>query len=157
MPISNPGGVPPTTIIEMTNTAQNSNDTEKQTQSLTYVKLKEIKINEALLKLRVRYQIKPIGLTTEVFGKLYINGAPLGNEFSEPTGIWKQCDQDFVAATLVPGDLLQLYIHGDHAGDDNGVKNFRLCYDKKITHFNGNDLTTDLPLIFAISTTNQDP
>lgn len=140
-------------------TLKNSNDTECSTQSETYVKLKEIKVNEAYDgNMRIKFDLKSSETGYIARGKLYKNGEVLGEEQINSSKTYETKSWDF-SLTLAANDLLQLYGKQSDGDYYAFVKNMRLCYGQKLIKFAGHavesdDIVVDKP---AISTTNQDP
>lgn len=126
---------------------KNSNDTQKYTHSQTYVKLKEIKLNQDLPACRIKFDLEGHSYVGEqyAYARIYKNGVAIGTErsvYMGATGATTSAtfSEDFTG--FVKGDLIQLYAYTP--GDGNAyaaVRNFRLYYDVGL----------------GISTTNQDP
>ena len=100
-----------------------SSNTEETTGSASYVKLKEFRIARNG-ELRVYFELKSTG-PTNVFGRIYVNGSPVGIERSNSTS-WTPYSEDL--AGLVIGDLIQLYLK-DPATVTAHCRNFRLQND----------------------------
>ena len=128
------------TEIVASDVLRHSNDTSKNTNSTSYVKLKEIAITnlsdffgigagETITSLRIKFTISGGGSTRNYYGRIYKNGVALGTEryvyhtdvteFSEDLG------------TFVKGDLIQIYAHGMN-GYTCTIKNFRLYYSQSV-------------------------
>jgi len=121
---------------------RNSNDASKSTSSGTYVKLKEMKINEQLNAYRVYFTIKNMsGGAEKTYACIYKNGSPIGTERQTSSTTGETFSEDFTANPLSPGDLLQIYVKTTN-GTWGYVSDFRLAYDLA-------DITR--------SVTNQDP
>lgn len=136
---------------------KNSNDTERTTNSTSYIKLKEIKVNEAFDGvMRIKFDIHD-GAGFAVYGRIYKNGSPIGTEQTTQSGTYVTKSEDFTVA-LVADDLLQIYSKSANSGNYALIRNFRLYYSYKLASVNGNDAEdTVLFEMTAISTTNQDP
>ena len=133
----------PGPFLIVSDTLQNSNDTERSTILTSYVKLKEIQINQKVStgsNIRIKFDIKVLNGST-VYGKLYRNGVPFGTEQLTSSGTYQTFSQDFNAGSWVIGDLIQLYIKSLHGGETYRAycRNLRFYYD------------------ILLSTTNQDP
>ena len=114
--------------VEPSDDLRNSNNAAKTTNSLTYVKLKEIKLDSdfKLGTVRVKFDIG-ISDAGTAYGKVYRNGGAIGSEQSRAGG-YKTKSEDLACAGWVINDLIQLYVkHTDDVGDAE-CKNFRLYY-----------------------------
>jgi len=135
---------------------RNSNDTERSTDSLTYVKVKECKLNADLAACRIKFDLKANRDGNDAFGKIYKNGVAEGTEQS--TALFESFEtfsEDF--ADFESGDLIQLYMKGSH-DNDQYCQNMQFYYDGAITHLKNNLLDTALAsAATVISITNQDP
>lgn len=148
-----------TATIKASNVLRNSNNAEKSTNSLSYVKIKEVKLNEALSGCRVKFALVR-DLSPEIsYARIYKNGEAIGTEIQrqEQTDVWGVYTQDF--SGWEADDLIQIYAKTSNVGNNSRVKDMRFYYTKWITDIGGIDLVTDLesgddP---TISVTNQDP
>jgi len=129
--------------VKPSDTVKNSNDSAKYTNSTTYVKLKEIKINEQIEGCRVWFTISTPNATYWAYGKIYKNGSPIGTERSTNSVSGQEFSEDFASIDLQPNDLLQLYCHCDPSGQV-ATSRFRIGYEID-------------PTSVTKSTTNQDP
>jgi len=112
-------------------TLQFSNDTERHTASATYVKLKEILINEAINAVRIKFDLKvSAGSGIYVYGRIYKNGVAMGTERSTTSTSYVTFSEDF-AGPFVAGDLIQLYGRKDTVYECY-VRNLRLYWDISI-------------------------
>ena len=120
-------------------TLRNSNDTERNINSLTYTKLKEIKLGFGLAKCRIKFDLRA-STPYDVYAKIYKNGVAIGTERTPNSTTYQTFTEDF--SDFAANDLIQLYAR--KTGDAVVyVRNFRLYYDYE-------------PVFPAISTTNQD-
>ena len=106
-------------------TLHHSNDTEANTTSATYVKLKEITLGTLVgsgSDFRIKFDLKS-SHTIAVYGKIYINGTPVGTERIRTDTTYETFSEDFT--DLEPGDLIQLYVHRG-ASTTAYVQNFQL-------------------------------
>ena len=135
---------------------RNSNDTERSTDSLTYVKVKECLLGGDLAACRIKFDLKANRDGNTAFGKIYKNGVAEGTEQSTILfGSFETFSEDFTGFSS--GDLIQIYAKGDFTNDQY-CQNMQFYYDGAITHLKDNLL--DTPLASAatvISITNQDP
>lgn len=144
-----------TTGLVASANVRNSNNASKNTTSLTYVKLKETKLNAILSAVRIKfYAINPSNGTGTV--RLYKNGVAFGTEHgTSDTG--DTFSEDFTG--LVTNDLIQLYAKTSNGIYATTVQDLHFCYDKQIIATNLDTLAT--PIITTtdptISMTNQDP
>ena len=139
--------------------AHNYNLEQRETQSGTPVKLKEIRINEDTKgSLKVEWQFIAFPDNYQVRSQLYINGAPVEpvfenapNEF--PTICSVELHQD-----LVDGDLIQIYGWVVDA-EKCYVQDMELWYSWGIKKLMGIELADAITTTQTtqISTTNQDP
>jgi len=99
-----------------------SADTERDTTSDSYVKLKEI-VMLGDGGLRVKFELKNHGGTNTAVARVYVNGGAVSDEFTEELDGYNthQCD----VSGLVHGDLIQLYAHRIANGHAY-VRNFRV-------------------------------
>jgi hypothetical protein len=134
---------------------KNSDDAEKSSTLAAYTKKKEVKVNEAYNGvMRIKFDLK--SSSPVVYGRIYKNGVAIGTEQSTSSSSYVTFTED-LALTLVPDDLLQIYVKHDGSGTVY-VSNFRFYYDNRLNKIGGNTLVTDVFITkAAISTTNQDP
>lgn len=146
-----------TVLLELGDVIGHASNDMKSTQSLTYVKIKEIRLNQDLPFCRLKIKIRSVDAGTSGTAKVYKNGAAIGAEMSKFGVSWIDRSEDF--ADWVSGDLIQLYAITTNASFAAEVKDVKLCFDKVITHIGGVGLDTALPSSDAISidATNQDP
>jgi len=110
--------------IVATELLKNSNDTEKTTASLTYVKVKEILISEPILgTIRIKFDLKSSNYAA--YGRIYRNGVAIGTERNQST-TYATFSED-LTITWAVGDLIQIYAHGQ-SGATAYVKNFEFFY-----------------------------
>jgi hypothetical protein len=108
-------------------TLRHSNDAEKTTSATSYTKIKEIVINKAYDKLRVKFNAYRSGGSYSTTAQIYKNGVALGTEqtLGDTTTVYSEDLGPFVA-----GDLLQIYAQSQ--GGTAHALNFRIYYDEKI-------------------------
>jgi hypothetical protein len=141
-------------------TLQNSNDTERSTTSIIPVKLKECKLNADLPACRIKFDIRAGTFGGRLYhhAQIYKNGIPIGTLQTADSDSYTTKTEDFTG--FHKNDLIQIYGYLDfyYTGYQVFVQNFRFYYDKQLTGFGNEVLTTPLPLVTtAISITNQDP
>ncbi|GAJ20780.1 unnamed protein product, partial [marine sediment metagenome] len=101
---------PPTPLapVEASDVVRNSNDTQRETSSTSYVKLKEVLFNADLNACRITFEgARCTGSAGNVKLRIYKNGIAIGTEqqFVNPTFQLKS--EDFTG--FVSGDLIQIY------------------------------------------------
>lgn len=134
-----------------------NNATQKTTTSLTYVKVKEMKVNEAWTgSWRCGFTI--VGDSSHLaYGQVYVNGVVKGAEHSsfEPGG---EGFTDDITLDLAVNDLIQIYAHMV-TGGTCAIQGMTLQYQWNIKAIGGKTLVTALPTTdtTVISVTNQDP
>ena len=104
-----------------------NSDTEENTASTGYVKIKEVVIIRGG-SLRIKFDLKSnLGINT-AFARLYVNGSPVGTERSRIATSFQNYSEDI--GSLNPQDLVQLYIKVNVGGSHQSiVRNFRLYSD----------------------------
>lgn len=142
-----------------------SNPDAKTTSSITYVKLKEIIINDtdALTggALHVKFNLYSDGTGGHSgFGRVYYKGNAKSSEYvtilQEP-GL--ACDYSFTQ-NLTAGDTIEIWGHRYNTSSFQiGIETMTLEYSWSIKQFGSSTLVTALPVTdtTAISTTNNDP
>lgn len=143
-------------------TVKNSNDTERTTTSATYVKVKEIKLNEDTGKMRIRFGLKRVGGTvTLVAARIYLNGVAIGTARTNNTTDYAYHDEDLQATEgFAKDDLIQIYAHRSTDADTTCyVEDFQLRYTRAVSVAAGHELSTGLPTVdqAVFDVTNQDP
>jgi len=134
------------------------NLTERSTASLTMVKVKEIKVNEATPgTLTVEWGMYSGTEGQTVESQLYINGTAVGSVFSTNSVEGINCAVEVVRDFMVD-DLIQIY--AQRVGSASCyVKEMSLRYSWAINQIFDYELATPLLTLdtTAFSTTNQDP
>ncbi len=110
-----------------TDNLRHSNDAEKTTTSLTYVKLKECLLSEDIDACRIKFDLRGEDAWNKGLAKIYKNGVAIGTE--RESGTWSTFSEDFT--DFEAGDLIQIYANRDGGGDSNiaRVQNFRFYWD----------------------------
>jgi len=132
-------------ILDVSDNLRNSNDAEKTTDSVPYVKVKEIALDTGLNNITGNIRIK-FGIANSedgynAFGKIYRNGVAIGTEQSTVGQGVVVKSEDFNGIDWSASDLIQIYAHSYNGSDDAEITDFRLYWDS-------------MP---KVSTTNQDP
>ncbi|MBA7612199.1 hypothetical protein ES703_19435 [subsurface metagenome] len=140
---------------------KNSNDTRKETSSTSYVKKKEVKLNENLDKIcRIKFAIQSGVTGKTVYGRIYKNGIALGAEQSWNINEYSIKSEDFAANEFQTNDLVQIYVKMSADAEAIDVKDMRFYYDTldTITKIGTHELVSPLHIEKpSISMTNQDP
>lgn len=136
---------------------RNSNDAEKGTQSLTYVKVKECLLNADLPACRIKFDLRNNADAYVAYGKIYKNGVAIGTERTNNTWTTVTFSQDFTG--FVSGDLIQIYAKQAQATHWAYVSNMRFYYTQVARKLGGSELVSPLATLAdpTISVTNQDP
>lgn len=111
------------TAMSLSDTLQQSADTERSTNSSTPVKLKEIRIN-ATGSVRVKYDGKAT-LASQGIGRTYVNGVAVGTSNTYGNSYATYSDD---LTGLKSGDLVQIYVQGNSGTTYGYVKNFRIYF-----------------------------
>lgn len=135
------------------------NDASKTTNLASYYKVKEMKVNETWSgSIIVNFNLFSDGTHT-AYGKVYLNGSAKSSEFTSTTATPGIQQQYTLTGGINNGDLIQIYIHAQTAGQTVGAITMTLQYKWQITAIGGLTLSAALDTTDAtvISTTNQDP
>lgn len=118
------------TTTTASDTLIQSNDTERTTTSISYVKVKEILVNRSINGVRIKF-----GLKRNVGGianaKIYKNSVAIGTERTNDSttiGDYQTFSEDFTGITI--GDLIQIYVKTDSVPNSISVANFRIYFDE---------------------------
>jgi hypothetical protein len=141
----------------VTDTLRWSNDAEKNCDSLSYVKLKEIKLNQDLPVCRIKFDLKSAGTVHYAYAQIYKNGVAIGTAQSTYGTTYLTKSEDFTG--FKAGDLIQIYAKEDAVSWPAFVQNFRLYFDYGINKAGGYDVTNPILTTWTFTTnpTNQDP
>ena len=145
-------------VISFTDTLRNSNDTSRTTDSLTYVKVKEVKItgNGLLTRVRAKFFLKPATSDVQsVSARIYKNGVAIGTERSNNTSSGVTYSED-LEVEFNDNDLIQIYAKRNQTSLAE-VTHFRLYFDWQLLSIGGMELTTPLKFSTTPVFTNQDP
>lgn len=108
---------------------RSSNDAEVGEFGTDYYKRKEIRLDEPLEALRIKFDLKSEDGVTEVKGRIYKNGVAIGTEKTRTSNSYLTFSQDF-AGPFAKDDLIQLYLAGGGTpAQEAFARNFRLYYD----------------------------
>lgn len=140
------------------NNLHNSNNTERSTDSTSYVKIKETQINVAMTSVRVKYDIKCGTLGFPGIYNLYKNGVAVGTETGD-NGEGTATTVTENLSSISANDLIQVYAKNVSGSGKNAIAlNLRFYYDGQITQFSTYVLSTALTVtntdIDAVSMTN---
>jgi len=110
-----------------------SSDSEQNTTSATYVKIKEIvvadyapKINDKDIgKLRIKFDLSTNNTSVTAYGQIWKNGNAVGTERSTQSTGYVTFTEDL---EFKAGDKIQLYAHSNGSKLAN-VRNFRIYAD----------------------------
>ena len=120
---------------------RHSNDTLKSTTSTTPVKLKEIKMNNDLPAMRIKFDIRRNTTSSScggnVYGQIYKNGQAWGTQQSWANLDWTTFSEDFT--DIKKNDLIQLYAWSEYGSSDTcddiaEVQNFRIYYTRQFKY-----------------------
>jgi hypothetical protein len=101
-----------------------SADTERSTNSMSFIKVKEIRVGRTGIY-RVSYELRsPSGIAA--IGRIYRNGLPYGSERTVSGGSYSKFTEDLFFRA---GDLVQLYIRSGDYLTTIFTRNFRIYYD----------------------------
>lgn len=98
-----------------------SADTERNTTSDSYVKIKEI-VSPMVGTYRIKFDLKSNGAGT-ADGRIYKNGSPFGTEQGESGTSYVTYSEDL---DFAKGDLMQLYLKSSLSGQIKFAENFRI-------------------------------
>jgi len=98
-------------------------DTERTTQSTTYVKTKSIVVPKAGT-LTIKFDLKAGQVSDIVYGAIYRNGALVGTPQTDSTAAYVTKSEDIAGWSI--GDECQLYIHDNTPPHTCYVRNFRI-------------------------------
>ncbi len=127
--------------VRSSDTQRNANDTERQTNSTGYVKIKEMVVNEKIItEIRIKYEYKVDESPNNGSFSLRVNGVEI-DELVGATNLTYLTRSVDYAVTVEAGDLIQVYAKVNTSTNIAYVQNLRLYYDIDITR----------------STTSQDP
>lgn len=132
---------------------RNTNAAEKTTNDINYHKIKEIILNEDLSAVSVYFSLKGDGVQNSN-GKIYKNGVAVGSQYVNGTNNYIIYSDDLTG--FVAGDKLQIYARIPSVGNC-WVKDFNLCYTRRIYAVGADTLQSALDTTTVISTTNNDP
>ena len=112
-------------IIIASDNPVSSADTQRSTNSASYVKLKEITIQKSG-RYRIYFGLKAGSNGYTSYGKIYKNDVALGSERTNTTTNFVYYSEDF---DLVAGDKIQLYAHAVNTSYTAYVEKFRVMAD----------------------------
>lgn len=103
-----------------------ANATERNSESLSYVKLKETRAGN-YGALRIKFSMYTGNVTYCVYGQIYRNGSPVGTERSTYSGTYITYSEDISGWS--PGDLCQIYGKTDNAVAPVYIKDLNIYSD----------------------------
>jgi len=125
-------------VYALSNTVIQANDAEVSTTSISYTKVKEIKIASVVtgnvgcqgsgtsFALRIMFDIKISNTATSARGQVYRNGVAVGTEHSNSTTSYVTFTDD-ITQPWTQNDLIQLYIRTLNSAYTAYARNFRVC------------------------------
>ena len=94
--------------------------------------MKEIQYNDVDGTIRIKFSLKNRDGVADVYGKIYINGSPVGMERGTDQPDYQTFSEDIAVET---DDLIQLYCKNETGlGDLAYAKDLNLYYIKKLTN-----------------------
>ena len=114
------------TIFIVSDNLRKSADTERNTASTTYNKMKEIR-SPGNGSLRIKFDMKSGQAGTNAYGKTYVNGVATGTERITSTGSYVTYSEDISGFKVE--DLVQVYIYTGNAIYPAYITNFRIYAD----------------------------
>jgi hypothetical protein len=159
--IAGGGGITATLEWVASDTLQQSADTERYDTDAGYTKKKEIRLDEDIPVIRVKFDMKsnPAGGGYPTKARIYLNGAAIGTERTRTTNTYTTYSEDLDngGSGFSSGDLIQLYLNFEYGGsypDYCGYcRNFRLYASNSITEIDEEELVTSLALTDVLATT----
>jgi hypothetical protein len=122
----------------------------------SWVKAKEIKLNEDLESVRIKFSIKSRVSGYYIGGRIYKNGVAIGTLRQTSSTTYVEFSQDF--SGFVSGDLIQLYVGPgvtSPPASDGDCAYFRLCFDRNVVKISNRTLASKLALNpFEVAPTN---
>lgn len=111
-------------IVSTTNEIQATADTERTTSSNTYVKLKDISINNIGGVIHTTFDLKTDNGANAAFGRVYVNDIAVGTERTTTSTSFVTFVEDI---TVVAGDNVQIYAHTT-SGDVARIQNYQIGF-----------------------------
>jgi hypothetical protein len=133
-----------------------SNDTERSTTSTSFVKLKEIELNENVTRCRVRVEARANDVGGGINYRdvaLYVNGTIVGSSQGITSGYTFYSFD--ITTPLVSGDYIQIY--GRRSGTAIPtllVRNMQICSDTEITTLKGFTILSPLIVLDTLNATS---
>jgi hypothetical protein len=125
-------------VYALSDTVIQSNDGAVSTSSLSWVKMKEIKIASVVtgnvgcqgsgtsFALRIKFDLKSSNSATSARGKIYRNGVAVGTEQHTSSTTYITYTED-ITQPWTQNDLIQLYLLIDNSAYAAYAQNFRIC------------------------------
>ena len=105
-----------------------SANTERNTSSTIYVKVKEFQVKREGTY-RIKYSLRTGTITLTAYARIYRNGSPVGVEHGITSDTYQTIAENI--SGWVEGDLLQLYIHATSPAYAY-TQNFQICIDSPL-------------------------
>jgi len=123
MPLNNPPetDIPPAVAGDVLEFLMSLN-TERQTASLAYVKVKEAVVPRSGTY-RVKFDLKCFDATAIAYGRIYKGGVAHGTEQTQADATWTTKSEDLVFDAL---DTVELWYKTNNINKDAFVRNFKL-------------------------------
>lgn len=112
------------TAVYPSGTLQISADTERSTNSTSYIKVKEIALSVSGY-IRTYFELRSSTNTILVFGRVYRNGTALGTERAASSTTYVAFTEDLLFNV---GDMAQLYLRSSYDTHYAYARNFRLSF-----------------------------
>ena len=104
-------------------------DSSKDTQSGSYIKLKEI-LCPADGILTTKFTIRTSSANNDSWGKIYVNGGAVGDEHNNPSNIFIEYTDESIP--VAKNDLIQVYCKVEAGGFRVYVKDFRIYCNEDV-------------------------
>lgn len=133
-------------LSAISTTTRNSNDANKSTPSIGWVKLKEVKLGEIAGLMKISFRLIS-AISGTVFGRIRVNGATSGDwgtsteRSTITTAVYSEDLGPFASQ-----DLIQIYAKCEEEEKSVEVQEMRFKYDRAITMLGECVLGTPLPL-----------
>jgi hypothetical protein len=125
-------------VYALSDTVIQANDAQVSTTSISYVKVKEIKIASVVtgnvgcqgsgtsFALRIKFDLKTSNTAGLAKGQVYRNGVAVGTERSTNSTSYVTFSED-ITQPWTQNDLIQLYIKTNDSAYTTYAQNFRVC------------------------------
>ena len=158
-------------VIDTSTNVIHSNDGTKSTNSTSFVKVKQIRIDKWFLLQRVKsgsdfniyFECASSGGGTNMRARIYLNDVAIGTERSVTGVSFSDFAEDFDVVDFQEDDLIQIYARTTSSGIAANVRNMRIRYtttDRQIIRLGDYTLVTPIATTTPTTVTqftNQDP